>query len=384
MVPAPYVFASDGCSLIHSGDYCTVSDFFSLFFFFVFLLVNTVSSSSSRALAHRISGGGITVIAPASAARCFPKRDGRTLLEVRPATILALRTDFPFLCFTVFVFLFLVVICIFITLFGQFPSIRFLSTSGSTRANFLILVIYLNSALVTRFNSNGATAPANVPTKPPFINRAFFFLTVPDFLLSVLSEFAYLDNFHFCVVFSGKFLLRTFFEHCDNVFTNEGSAPAISCLANLGFALANMHNTSACFLRPWGTAVLFRLFALCLEVPHERCMSTAGQSLNECMCQLLVAYNLIKFYLIWALCLCINIYLLDTTSVLTFCWCHNKYAGRAWINNLCRCDTYNPGVLLCGALSVGWWYSKGLVSLCISVHSAPLILLGHGYIITLP
>ena len=169
--------------------------FFSLFFFFVFLLVNTVSSSSSRALARRISGGGITAIAPASAARCFPRRDGRTLLEVRPATILALRTDFPFLCFTVFVFLFLVVICIFNTLIGQFPSIRFLSTSGSARANFLILVIYLNSALVTRFNSNGATTPANAPTKPPFINRAFFFLTVPDFLLSVLSEFAYLDNY---------------------------------------------------------------------------------------------------------------------------------------------------------------------------------------------
>ena len=186
-------------------------------------------------MARRISGGGITVIAPASAARCFPRLYGRTLLEVRPATILALRTDFPFLCFTVFVFLFLVVICIFNILFGQFPSIRFLSTSGSTRANFLILVIYLNSALVTRFNSNGATTPANAPTKPPFINRAFFFLTVSDFLLSVLSEFAYLDNFRFCVVFSGKFPLRTFFEHCD-VFTNEGSAPTISCLANLGFA----------------------------------------------------------------------------------------------------------------------------------------------------
>ena len=92
----------------------------------------------------------------------------------------------------------------------------------------------------------------------------------------------------------------------------------MNCLANLGFALANTHKTSACFLRAWGTAVLFRLFALCLEVPHERCMSTAGQSLNECMCQLLVAYNLIKFYLGWALCLYINIHLLVETSVLTF------------------------------------------------------------------
>ena len=181
-------------------------------------------------------------------------------------------------------------------------------------------------------------------------------MTVPDFLLSVLSEFAYLDNFRFCVVFSGKFPLKTFFEHCDNVFTNEGFAPAISCLANLGFALANTHKTSACFRRAWGTAVLFRfVFALCLEVPHERCISAAGQSLNECMCQLLVAYNLIKFYLGWALCLYINIHLLVETSVLTFCWCHDKYDGRAWINNLRRYDTYNRGVLSCGAPSVGWW-----------------------------
>ena len=181
-------------------------------------------------------------------------------------------------------------------------------------------------------------------------------------------------------MFSGKFPLRTFFEHCDNVFTNEGSAPAISCLANLGFALANTHNTSAYFLRPWGTAVLFCLFALCLKVPHERCMSTTGQSLHECMCQLLVAYNLIKFYLIWALCLCINIYLLDTTSVLTFCWCHNKYAGRAWINNLCRCDTYNRGIVVWGSVRglvikpTGRW----MIGVPVYFGSQCSIDLGHG------
>ena len=215
-------------------------------------------------------------MAAALAARCFPRRDGRTLLEVRPATTLALCTDSLFPCFTFFVFLDFFVICLFNTLFGQFPAIRFFSMSGSTRANFLILVIYLNSALVTRFNNNGATTPASAPTKPPFINRAFFFFTVPDFLLSVLSEFAYLDNFRFCVVFSGKFPLRTFFEHCDNVFTNDGSAPAISCLANFGFALANTHNISACFLRAAGTAVPLR--DLCLVSLQDRCMSVAGQT----------------------------------------------------------------------------------------------------------
>ena len=135
-------------------------------------------------------------------------------------------------------------VCLFKTLFGQFPTIRFFSMSGSTRANFLILVIYLNSALVTTFNSNGATTPASAPTKPPFINRAFFFLTVPDFLLSVLSEFSYLDNFRFYEVFSGKFPLGMFFEHCDNVFTKDGSASAISCLSNFGL--------------PWLTHTIYR------------------------------------------------------------------------------------------------------------------------------
>ena len=64
-------------------------------------------------------------------------------------------------------------------------------------------------------------------------------------------------------------------------------------------------------------------------------------------------------------------------------------SSRAWINNLCRCATYNPG-------GGGGYCRVGLrpwvgdiandwcLSLCISVHSAPLIILGPGYIITHP